>query len=213
MEFYENYYQTGRCIHSKAGQDEFYGAMVRYLYEGVEPESFKSQEAAIAFQAVRPSRIKQWKGRQNKLGLKRPSKREGTPKETGSKSEENDKQDESNAEGNENKLRNYQTKKLSSIDRGNPEFAWACLDAFNRVLGTTYSTIPEKCIHTLERLSDAYTVDDVEAMIRYKRDEWSGTRFSKALTPNTLFSPDHFEQYMNQSKADTKERDEYAAYN
>ena len=49
-------------------------------------------------------------------------------------------------------------------------------------------------------------------MIAYKRDEWQGTKFSKRLTPNTLFSPDHFEQYMHEAKGEEKEAEAYAAY-
>ena len=49
-------------------------------------------------------------------------------------------------------------------------------------------------------------------MIRYKREEWQGTKYSKCLTPNTLFSPDHFEQYIHQSQAHHQEVSEYAVY-
>lgn len=50
------------------------------------------------------------------------------------------------------------------------------------------------------------------------RDEWRaedaarGTRFSRNLTPNTLFSPDHFEQYMGQFLAHGEEAGRYAEY-
>lgn len=87
-----------------------------------------------------------------------------------------------------------------------------CLGALNEVLCTTYTTMPEKCRHTLERCAGGYTVEQVRDMIAYKRDEWQGTRFRKCLTPNTLFGPDHFEQYVHQSKSDAEEAEAYAAY-
>lgn len=88
-----------------------------------------------------------------------------------------------------------------------------CLDALNAELVTTYTTMPEKCRLMLERSRDTWTVEQVRAMVAYKRDEWQGTRYSKSLTPNTLFSPDHFEQYMHQSAdADGKGARRYAEY-
>lgn len=87
-----------------------------------------------------------------------------------------------------------------------------CLGALNDFLGTTYTTMPEKCRHMLERSASAYTVEQVREMIAYKRDTWRGTKYSKCLTPNTLFSPDHFEQYMHEAKGEAEEAEAYAKY-
>lgn len=87
-----------------------------------------------------------------------------------------------------------------------------CLAAFNDLMGTTYTTMPEKCRHMLERSAATFSVAQVRSMIAFKREEWTGTKYRKGLTPNTLFSPDHFEQYMHQAQAEEKEEDEYAAY-
>lgn len=103
------------------------------------------------------------------------------------------------------------------VPQRDTSFWVSCLAVLNETLGTTYTTMPEKCRHMLERSSAAYTPEDVRKMIVYKRDEWrekdrkSKTSYSKNLTPNTLFSPDHFEQYMHQSK-DAKEANDYAKY-
>lgn len=99
---------------------------------------------------------------------------------------------------------------LSSLQ--DAPFWLQCLGALNEFLGTTYTTMPEKCRHMLERCAGGYTVEQVRSMIAYKRDEWQGTKFSKRLTPNTLFSPDHFEQYMHEAKGEEKEAEAYAAY-
>lgn len=49
-------------------------------------------------------------------------------------------------------------------------------------------------------------------MVAFKRDDVAGTRWKGILTPNTLFSPDHFEQYMAQSMANREEAERYAEY-
>lgn len=87
-----------------------------------------------------------------------------------------------------------------------------CLAAFNDLMGTTYTTMPEKCRHMLERSAATFTVGQVRSMIAFKREEWTGTKYRKGLTPNTMFSPDHFEQYMHQAQAEEKEAGDYAAY-
>lgn len=87
-----------------------------------------------------------------------------------------------------------------------------CLAAFNDLMGTTYTTMPEKCRHMLERSAATFTVAQVRSMVEFKREEWTGTKYRKGLTPNTLFSPDHFEQYMHQAQAEEKEAGDYAAY-
>lgn len=92
------------------------------------------------------------------------------------------------------------------------EFPWLCLRALCDELGATYSTMPGKCTRMLERSEGRFTVGQVRAMVAYKRDEWQGTPFKGNLTPNFLFSPDHFEQCMNQSMADSEERGRRAAY-
>lgn len=94
----------------------------------------------------------------------------------------------------------------------NPPYAWRCLAELNEALGTSYTSMPPKCSQTLERFEGKYAIAEVRQMIEYKRDEWQGTRFKNCLTPNTLFSLDHFEQYMNQSRASAAERSEYEQY-
>ena len=93
-----------------------------------------------------------------------------------------------------------------------PPFAWRCLNEFNEAMGTAYSSMPPKCEHVLERFEGKYSLEEVRTMIEYKRDEWRGTKFGNCLTPNTLFSLDHFEQYMNQSRSSAAEKREYEQY-
>lgn len=94
----------------------------------------------------------------------------------------------------------------------NAPFWLQCLAAFNDQLGTSYTTMPEKCRHMLDRCADGYTVDEVRKMLAYKHEEWKGTKWRNCLTPNFLFSPDHFEQCMHQAKDDNEEVADYAKY-
>ncbi len=88
------------------------------------------------------------------------------------------------------------------------DFPSLCLAALAEVSGQAYTTMP----------GSRFGADQVRGMIEFKRDEWRaedaarGTRFSRNLTPNTLFSPDHFEQYMGQFLASREEDARYAEY-
>lgn len=91
-------------------------------------------------------------------------------------------------------------------------FALECLRALNEELGRDYTHIPSRCTRAIIQAKGRHTVDEVRAMVAYKRDEWRDTRYAKHLTPNTLFSPDHFEQYMAQAAEHREEESRYAAY-
>lgn len=93
-----------------------------------------------------------------------------------------------------------------------PPFPDLCLMALNEELGTAFTTMPEKCRRMLERSEGAASVDDVRMMVRHKRDEMRGTQFRNCLTPNTLFSPDHFEQYLAHWRSWAEEEARYAQY-
>lgn len=98
-----------------------------------------------------------------------------------------------------------------SQDKEEPPYPLACLAAFNEEMGTAYGSLPPKVALHLNAMEGRYQVDDVRAMVAYKRDEWRGTRFANCLTPNTLFGQDHFEQYMHQAKDEGKRREDFDA--
>lgn len=56
------------------------------------------------------------------------------------------------------------------------------------------------------RAKEGYTIDDMIKVIDKKCEEWKGTEFEKYLRPNTLFSPSHFEQYLNQKNTPAKDK-------
>lgn len=92
------------------------------------------------------------------------------------------------------------------------QFQIGCLKALNEVLVSTYTTMPEKCWLTLERAQGNWSVEDVGAMVEFKRDDWAKTKYRHNLTPNFLFSPEHFEQCMHQAKMSREEVESYAEY-
>lgn len=202
MNFYENYYKTGRSIKNKAARAEFYTALLDYFYEG-EATEFKHESAEIAFTAVFPSLDKQRKGRVKRLGCTA----EANDKQSVSNEEANGKQPGTDAEEvGSSKQEVVRISPNGDIPPNPPSFALLCLGALNRVLGTPYSTLPAECLHTLERFEGTYPVDDVEAMIRAKYDEWHEKPKTRAwLTPHTLFAPDKFEKYMIQTLQTRKE--------
>lgn len=51
--------------------------------------------------------------------------------------------------------------------------------------------------HINARIKDGYTFEDFCRVIDYKVQEWTGTQYEQFLRPNTLFSPSHFESYLN----------------
>lgn len=104
------------------------------------------------------------------------------------------------------------TKDMPSQNKGEPPYPLACLAALNEELGTAYGSLPPKAAQHLQSMEGRYPVEEVRAMVAYKRDEWRGTRFARNLTPNTLFGAEHFEQYMHQAKAGREESDEFAEY-
>lgn len=56
------------------------------------------------------------------------------------------------------------------------------------------------------RAKEGYTIDDMIKVIDKKCEEWKGTEFEKYLRPNTLFSPSHFEQYLNQKNTSANDK-------
>lgn len=88
------------------------------------------------------------------------------------------------------------------VEKLEPLFSMQCLKVFIDETGREFQTLPAKCAEFLNSRDWPYSVDDVRKMIRFKADEWEDTKYSKYIQPSTLFSPDHFEEYIMQSKND-----------
>lgn len=77
----------------------------------------------------------------------------------------------------------------------------AIIDYFNERCGTRYTYRNQsvnKMIHA--RLSEGFTVDDFRTVIDTKASKWGNDpKMRDYLRPTTLFSPTHFEAYLNET--------------
>lgn len=228
MNFLDVYYENiAAKMKNRKSQDEFLLAILRYYYDGEEPD-FKSEVAEVAFEGIRFSLNKARAGRSGGKAngeAKREAKAKANPEANGEASSEAnleakcEAEPEANQEANCERNGNETANKGIGIGKGigkgissstpsreleegacSASFPLSCLDAFNFEFGTTYGFLPPPQSAWLQSMEGKYTLDEVKAMIRYKRDEWQGTEYQRNLTPNTLFSPEHFEQYIHQSK-------------
>lgn len=201
------------------GEDPAFGYPLSAIFEGVREDIDNSRDARGKNKGGRP------KGSRNKP-KPAPSPAPETPSE-----EECEVSDGIKNGGFQNQEPPFPVSETPVSETGNPdqakpvqanpghgnplppsEFPLLCLKALNDELGTPFTRMPSECGRTLAAAEGRFSVEQVRAMVAYKRDDVAGTRYSGILTPNTLFSPDHFEQYMAQSMADRKEADRYAAY-
>lgn len=197
MNFLDHYYEgIASKIKSKKARHEFLIAILEYYYEGIEPD-FKNDIADVGFQGIRYSLDKARAGRVG--GQAKPEANGQAKSEAKAKAKH---QAESVKEPKQNSGNNIGIGKgiEENIKEAGFCFAYQSLAILNEEIGQTFSELPSKCLHLLERMAERYTLDDVRKMVRYKRDEWAGKEMAVHLTPNTLFSPDHFEQYIAQSR-------------
>lgn len=217
---HDDYYEA-MCQLPQKQQGEFIAAVVRYGFEGVEPKGTPPWLPVFTVMKKRIELSAKRKSAGAAGGEKSASKRQAKPKQKPSKTQANSefastdepKQNEDVLANCFSRVEDEDEYGVRSIPPIVPQsFALQCLAVLNEVMGLTYSTMPEKCSLNLERLSETYSLEDVRHMIEYKRNEWQGTRYARALTPNTLFSQDHFEQYIHQSKAEEANNDDLAKY-
>mgnify|MGYP002509969665 CR=1 FL=1 len=88
-----------------------------------------------------------------------------------------------------------------------PEEVRQIIEYFNNVCGTNYKHQSKATSEMINaRLNDGFTVDDFYNVIDKKHAEWSNNSdMCKYLRPETLFRPSHFESYLNQKNASSKE--------
>ena len=215
MNFLDGYFKTGDKMRSKRARQEFYCAVVEFYYKGVEPE-FKTEAAEVGFEGIRysleQSRNQSGRAKKPRGGCQpEPSPMPAEPQPEASQT-----------------LAKEEVKEDTGIPPYSPpadfdaapagDFPSLCLAALAEATGQAYTTMPARCRRELERCSGRFDAAQVRGMVGFKRDEWRaedaarGTRFSRNLTPNTLFSPDHFEQYMGQFLAHGEEAGRYAEY-
>lgn len=73
-----------------------------------------------------------------------------------------------------------------------------------------YSSVQNKKL-IKARFNEGYKLDDFKKVIDTKTSEWKNSpRWSKYLTPNTLFSAKHFESYLQQESNNTSNKEEFS---
>ena len=69
----------------------------------------------------------------------------------------------------------------------------------NRVTGKTFRAKTESHRQSIRgRFADGFTKEDMFVVIRHKQADWANTKYSKHMTPDTLFRPGNFDRYLNE---------------
>lgn len=91
---------------------------------------------------------------------------------------------------------------------GKPDRAGARIEIItylNQKTGKDFRHSSKATVRLIEaRLNEGYAVDDFKKVIDNKVTEWKGTDQEQYLRPETLFSPSHFESYLNQKAVRSK---------
>lgn len=213
--FHRSYYDATRRL-SIEHRAMIFDAMNLYAFEGVDTE-FEDASLAMAWDLIKPNIDASLKRAKTNRNNARKTVAKATAKATAKTvAEPNDATtDEATAET----LASPESigMEWSGVDeewngkeRNTPSFPLLCIDALNRTLDTTYSDIPPECMRTLERHEGDWSVEEVEAMIVSKREEWQGKEKTRNwLTPHTLFAPTKFEKYMIQTQQAREEGETY----
>lgn len=212
MNFFDSYYKVGQTIRGKAARQEYYAAIIEYYYSGGQEPVFKSEQAKTGFEGVRFSLDKSLRNSRNRSKTKPEGNANESETKTAAVPVSSREEEEEGLSTNVESLEEEEQNPFDEAEEAPTSYTLQCLGAFNEIMGTSYASMPGRCGRTLQRFEGKYPIDDVRAMVAFKRDEWRGTRFANNLTPNTLFSPDHFEQYMNQSRSSAAEKRQYEQY-
>lgn len=204
LSFFRSYHETIQKLEDPMDRLALYEAITGYVFDGTEPDFDGILD--FAWGLIKPnllSSVSKSKAgseggkasRRNKAESKPPSKLASKEISKLSSKEITDKE----GEGEEEEEKEEEEDVENAQGRECP-FSVRCIGAFNAVMGTAYGTCPPSIAEWLNDQEGRYTIEDVRAMVEFKRDEWMGTEFQRNLVPKTLFSADHFEGYVAQSK-------------
>lgn len=207
MHLLDSFIEGGMELPEKDRKDYFY-ALVVYMATGAVPKVSAIAKAMITANkpALDKSRARSISGSEG--GKKRQANSKQTRSKTRESDEANAKQNAVDADESGEANTPISGKGIGigiGIDNpdglSEPPYPLSCLAALNdelRGLCDEFTRNPH--VRFLAGFEDSVPIEDVRRMVRYKRGEWEGTRFQANLTPSTLFSPDHFEAYLAQSK-------------
>ena len=88
------------------------------------------------------------------------------------------------------------------------------VDYLNRKLHTNYKMKSKRATKNIKaRLKEGYTFDDFKEVIDKKHDDWiSDSLMIRYLKPTTLFSSEHFDEYLNQPVLSKEAPKEVSSY-
>lgn len=96
---------------------------------------------------------------------------------------------------------------FDEAEQENASFSVQCLKIYNETMGRNLCSMPPKSAECLNLRKDRYTLDEVSGMVKMKREQWTGTKMEPYLKPTTIFSPEHFDEYMEEYKHQNDERE------
>ena len=93
------------------------------------------------------------------------------------------------------------SKTADRLDDGLERAIDSVITHLNESVGKKYRLTAESHRKLIRaRLKDGYQIEDFVSVIDVKCREWEGTEFAKFLRPQTLFSKEHFDTYLNQAE-------------
>ena len=117
------------------------------------------------------------------------------PKEKTSKPEANDKQTISKTEGNVNANVNANVNTNANVNDNVIEIVTYLNDKVNSNFSHHARNIQQL---VMDRMDEKFTVKDFKKVIDNKCRNWLNTKYAKFLRPETLFSVEHFDSYLNE---------------
>lgn len=210
MYFQDDFWDAINKLESIEDQNAAIVALVRYHFEQSEPKN----PIANAILTVCKDRIE--------LSKKR-SKAGATRKQTKSKTETKLDQSGSYAShslSNSTSSNNLGIDNQQGIDymlQGDENeldyaYAYRCIALWQTMTGMESENLNASTMDYLQSQKGNYTIDEVKAMLEYKREEWSKKGWDSNFYPKTLFNPENFKRYMNQSKDNKKTSADRWAY-
>lgn len=212
MYFQDDFWQAISKLKSKEDQDAAIVALVRYHFDRSEPEN----PIADAILTVCKDRIELSQKRskagssrkQNKIKTETKSDQNAT---TASHSLSNSISNKVVNKDNEYfgfiQQPNWTPESFSEAEQAEPTFSVKCLKVYNETMGRDLYSMPSSAAECINLREGRYTLEEIAGMLKMKRDQWSGTNMEPYLKPSTLFSSNHFDEYMDEYRHQNDERE------
>lgn len=209
MYFQDDFWEAIKVLPEKDRKDAAM-ALLEYHFEGCTDET---NPVAVAILTVSKKRIELSKTRSNaKKGKTKSSSKQN---QTQIKTDSNDDQTQTSpsislsiSPSNSSSASNL--KKDDDVEWDNPtsadaEFVASALEVFNDEAEADVANIDYATQCSLAEIrARGRTVDDLRSVVRCKVSQWSGDgKMNRYIRPSTLYSRDHFEEYLAEAKRKT----------